>query len=453
VSRPRFICLIAAVGLVCAVPTTGTNADSEVQPRTVPLVGALADRAKVEAEFKTGVEAYDRSDFAGAYDAWLPLAQTGDPAAQRNIAHLYRNGLGVRQDFALAAEWYRRAADAGLARAQANLAMMYLRGQGVTVDASQAAHWFQAAATQGHVIAQYNLGLMYLRGVGMPKSEAKAIAWLHRASKSGHKKSIETLSQLVAGPTTAAVDNNDATKSGKDVNATDSRPVQSMVVQDSSPKVVRVEDLQKTDEDDTADSGVITAADLIKGNEDSAEADADANTRTAMTGQAVKQQSTGFKLRQQTNSLKPITVTRIDTSGLPPASTDPNPPRKTGPPAASTADVASRNQGLQLGVPSELTIAAAAIAANKGDYAVAMKRLNSLAEANNAEAQYRLAHLYLKRANTKGDPAFGYFWLARAELSGHPKAHVERTRLDMALKRDELFRGRRILQDWRRDSQ
>ena len=82
-----------------------------------------------------------------------------------------------------------------------------------------------------------------------------------------------------------------------------------------------------------------------------------------------------------------------------------------------------------------------------------MKRLNPLAETNNAEAQYRLAHLHLKRANVKGDPAFGYFWLARAELSGHPKAQVERTRLDMALKRDDLFRGRRILQDWRRDSQ
>ena len=59
------------------------------------------------------------------------MTHSGDPAAQRNLAHLYRMGLGVAQDFVQAVSWCRLAAESGLAGAQANLAIMYLRGQGV----------------------------------------------------------------------------------------------------------------------------------------------------------------------------------------------------------------------------------------------------------------------------------------------------------------------------------
>ena len=59
------------------------------------------------------------------------MTLSGDPAAQRNLAHLYRMGLGVAQDFGQAVPWCRLAAESGLAGAQANLAIMYLRGQRV----------------------------------------------------------------------------------------------------------------------------------------------------------------------------------------------------------------------------------------------------------------------------------------------------------------------------------
>lgn len=343
--------LFAAAAMVAVVGNFGARAENDADSHAVPLVGALADRAQVEAQFKRGVEAYDRGEYGGAYDAWLPLAQTGDPAAQRNIGHLYRNGLGARQDFAVAAQWYRRAADAGLARAQANLAMMYLRGQGVAAEPAKAARWFRAAALQGHVVAQYNLGLMHLRGLGAERSEAKAIAWLYRAGKAGHEESLETLSQLVAQSPGPEADGAEA-----------------------APKAVAL-------------------AEPPEGG-----------------AQAAR-------------------------------------------PATSSGTLALRGALAENAIPMEVTMAAAAVASNKGAYGVAMTRLRPMAETNNAEAQYRLAHLYLKRANLKGDPAYGYFWLARAEISGHPKAHNERTRLDMALERDVLFRGRRILQTWRRAGQ
>ena len=36
------------------------------------------------------------------------MTHSGDPAAQRNLAHLHRMGLGVAQDFVQAVSWYLR---------------------------------------------------------------------------------------------------------------------------------------------------------------------------------------------------------------------------------------------------------------------------------------------------------------------------------------------------------
>ena len=154
------------------------------------------------SDFAAGVAAYDRGDYAVAFEAWQPLAQDGDPAAQRNLGHLYRFGSGVAQDFTKAAYWYREAAETDLAGAQANLAMMYLRGQGLDENPKQAAYWFERAAKHGHTISQYNLALIYLRGQGVKRDEARAMAWFHLAAKAGHQQSLEALSKLVMNSTT-----------------------------------------------------------------------------------------------------------------------------------------------------------------------------------------------------------------------------------------------------------
>lgn len=152
------------------------------------------------ADFAAGVAAYDRGDYETAYREWLPLARNDDPAAQRNIGHLYRSGLGVPQDFAEAARWYRRAAELGLASAQVNLGSMYLQGQGVAEDPKEAALWFERAARQGHPIAQYNLGAMHLKGLGVPRSEPHALGWLNLAARQGHQPALDLLSEFVLRP-------------------------------------------------------------------------------------------------------------------------------------------------------------------------------------------------------------------------------------------------------------
>ena len=157
--------------------------------------------AGARADFDDAVRAHEAGDYATAYAEWLPLAERGDPAAERNIGHLYRMGWSVPQDFEEAAKWYRRAAEKGFARAQANLANMYLRGQGVERNHTMAVEWFRRAGLQGHAVAQYNLGLMYENGLGVEHSDAKAMGWYHLASRTGHRRASDKLALLIAKST------------------------------------------------------------------------------------------------------------------------------------------------------------------------------------------------------------------------------------------------------------
>lgn len=191
----RLVRLAAALIAALALGGTAPLAADPVAPDAGKP--AITDPETAKLRFAEALKAYDAGRYSQAYALWLPLAQAGDPAAQRNLGHIYRFGLGMPQDFENAVLWYRHAAEAGLARAQANLGTMYLRGQGVEQDSGAASYWITGAALQGHAIAQFNLALLYLRGEGVPRSEAIALGWLFRAAQSGHKGALEAMGRLV----------------------------------------------------------------------------------------------------------------------------------------------------------------------------------------------------------------------------------------------------------------
>ncbi len=154
-------------------------------PKTASAQSAVVYREN--KAFATALAAYERREFQIAFENWLPLARQDDPAAQRNIGHLYRNGLGVAQDFAEAMKWYRKAAELGLPGAQANLADMLERGQGLdTPNPVEAAKWFQTAGLQGHVVARFRLARMLAKGNGVAANPKAAIRWYEAAAEGGH---------------------------------------------------------------------------------------------------------------------------------------------------------------------------------------------------------------------------------------------------------------------------
>jgi uncharacterized protein len=96
----------------------------------------------VWADFETGMDAWQRGNYATALSEWQPLAVEGDPQAQLNLGLLYANGEGVPQDYATARQWYKKAAVQGYAMAQSHLGLLYANGEGVLQDYAKARRWY-----------------------------------------------------------------------------------------------------------------------------------------------------------------------------------------------------------------------------------------------------------------------------------------------------------------------
>jgi TPR repeat protein len=137
------------------------------------------------ADFRAGLDAYQRGDYTAALKEWQPIADGGDPHAQYNLGLLYARGLGVPQDYERAIAWYRLAASQGVAAAQYNLGVMYANGQGVPVNRQEAAKWFLEAAQQGIAQAAIGLGRMYDEGEGAFHNPAEAVKWYRKAAEQG----------------------------------------------------------------------------------------------------------------------------------------------------------------------------------------------------------------------------------------------------------------------------
>jgi TPR repeat protein len=151
----------------------------------------------VHADFKAGMDAYDRGDYEAAIKEIRPLAEQGRADAQFNLGVMYANGQGESQDHAEAVRWYRLAAEQGFVLAQYNLGLMYAHGQGVPQDYGEALRWYRLAAEQGDADAQLNLGVMYVKGQGVLQDYVQAHMWANLGAAQGDKDSAMLRDHLV----------------------------------------------------------------------------------------------------------------------------------------------------------------------------------------------------------------------------------------------------------------
>jgi TPR repeat protein len=147
-------------------------------------------------DFEAGSAALARGDHRAAYEVWRPLAESGDPRAQFNVAMMHARGEGVAQDYVEAARWFVQAAEQGQAEAQARIGGMYAEGIGVERDDVEAARWLTEAAYQHHAASQYELGIMYANGQGVGRDYLAAYFWLQLAELQGFPDAAETKRQV-----------------------------------------------------------------------------------------------------------------------------------------------------------------------------------------------------------------------------------------------------------------
>src|SRR5215813_14855710 len=76
----------------------------------VLALAGLAVATPALADYNAGITAYQNRDYATAQRELQPLADRGDPRAQRLVGLMYRDGLGVRKDLVRAYMWFDLAA-------------------------------------------------------------------------------------------------------------------------------------------------------------------------------------------------------------------------------------------------------------------------------------------------------------------------------------------------------
>jgi TPR repeat protein len=119
---------------------------------TVVVSGAKAGSA--DEDFRSGLAAFNRGDFAAAMGLWRPLADGDDARSQAGVGFLYHRGLGVKTDDAQAAFWLRKAAEQGQAEGQLMLGSLYFFGLGVPQSYATAYAWCELAQDNGQAEAQ-----------------------------------------------------------------------------------------------------------------------------------------------------------------------------------------------------------------------------------------------------------------------------------------------------------
>ncbi|MGH6928533.1 MAG: tetratricopeptide repeat protein, partial [Dongiaceae bacterium] len=140
------------------------------------------------ADTGTALAAYERGDFASAFDEFRILANDGDGEAMLWIGYLYQEGQGTTQDFGEAIRYYRMAADSGQPQAFYYIGTIYQDGLGVDEDPIEAVRWYRQAAERNDVYGQYALAEAYENGKGAPLDRRAARRWYQAAADQGNEE-------------------------------------------------------------------------------------------------------------------------------------------------------------------------------------------------------------------------------------------------------------------------
>jgi hypothetical protein len=172
---------------------------------------------------KAGIEAWQRSDYAGAVAIWRPLAEKGDADAQFNLGQAYRLGRGVPLNLGAAQTWFERAASSGHLDAETTLGLLLFQNG----DRAAGLKWLRRAAEQG-------------------EDRLLGYSFISRAAAAGLPPAKDTLAQVDQMMTPAerekALKLASAIPSGSPVAAT---PMKSRIDKPKAEKPMRVAEVKR----------------------------------------------------------------------------------------------------------------------------------------------------------------------------------------------------------------
>ena len=148
-------------------------------PRNTSALDSLAPTDPA-AQYRLGGQYESAESCYTAVNWYRKSADQGYAPAQRAIAYMYEQGMGVHQDMNEAYAWYRKAADGGDAEGE------YKTGWSLDVDSGDvdstamatAVEWYRKAAEQDNHAAQMFVGFAYATGEGAARDDVEAYKWL-----------------------------------------------------------------------------------------------------------------------------------------------------------------------------------------------------------------------------------------------------------------------------------
>jgi|SRR5579884_1821533 len=141
---------------------------------------------------KAGIEAWQRSDYAGAVAIWRPLAEKGDADAQFNLGQAYRLGRGVPLNLGAAQTWFERAASSGHLDAETTLGLLLFQNG----DRAVGLKWLRRAAEQGEPRAMLVYGTALYNGDAITQDRLLGYSFISRAAAAGLPPAKDTLAQV-----------------------------------------------------------------------------------------------------------------------------------------------------------------------------------------------------------------------------------------------------------------
>jgi hypothetical protein len=141
---------------------------------------------------KAGIDAWQRSDYAGAVNIWRPLAEKGDADAEFNLGQAYRLGRGVPTNLAAAKTWFERAANQGHLDAETTLGLLQFQNN----EQADGLKWLKKAAERGEPRALLVYGTALVNGDSVTQDPVLGYAYVSRAAAQGLAPAKETLDQL-----------------------------------------------------------------------------------------------------------------------------------------------------------------------------------------------------------------------------------------------------------------
>ncbi|MEJ1386466.1 MAG: tetratricopeptide/SEL1-like repeat protein [Candidatus Sedimenticola sp. (ex Thyasira tokunagai)] len=138
---------------------------------------------------------FDTEKYNEAVARLKPLADSGDPKSQRELAYVYSDSPDAKELMPEILKLYRSSAEQSYSESQYYLGVIYDKGRGVESDNTEARKWYRIAAENGHPVAQFNYGVFLEQGRGGPKNESEAWIWFKKSAKQGYPSAQRAMRQ------------------------------------------------------------------------------------------------------------------------------------------------------------------------------------------------------------------------------------------------------------------